>query len=324
MASAEEQKEKAIQNVTNQIESSPLLLPNVFPSLPPSLLDLFVAIGNAVAKIGYEVRTEKIETVGTTNLFGDSQLTIDVVSDKIVFDHLKKSGVVHTAASEESPKEVHLGGKGYSVSFDPLDGSSVISANFAVGSIFGIWEGDHLVGRKGSEQVASIIAMYGPRIEMTIAVAPNHVSEFTLDHEGKWHQTSAQMKVADQGKIFAPGNLRCVNSSPKYQELIQFWIASSYTLRYTGGMVPDVHHILSKGKGVFCNYGNKKSPFKLRLLYECAPIALLFECAGAMAVTASGDRLLDLPMGLDTRCGICVGSKEEVNRFIEFMKDADD
>ena len=54
-------------------------------------------------------------------------------------------------------------------------------------------------------------------------------------------------------------------------------------------------------KGVFCNYGNKKSPFKLRLLYECAPIALLFECAGAMAVTASGDRLLDLPMGLDTR-----------------------
>ena len=62
------------------------------------------------------------------------------------------------------------------------------------------------------------------------------------------------MKVADQGKIFAPGNLRCVNSSPKYQELIQFWIASSYTLRYTGGMVPDVHHILSKGKvfSFFC------------------------------------------------------------------------
>lgn len=70
--------------------------------------------------------------MGSTNAFGDPQLDVDIRTDEILFSHLRDSGVVHTASSEENPVEVPLGGEGFSVAFDPLDGSSIIDANFAV------------------------------------------------------------------------------------------------------------------------------------------------------------------------------------------------
>lgn len=72
---------------------------------------------------------------------------------------------------------------------------------------------------------------------------------------------------------------------------------------------------------MFCNYGNSQAPFKLRILYECAPIAYLFECAGAKVCDEKGDRLLERKVGLDIRCGICLGSKDEVDRYIHHMAD---
>mmetsp|Transcript_9181 Transcript_9181/g.25745 ORF Transcript_9181/g.25745 Transcript_9181/m.25745 type:complete len:319 (-) Transcript_9181:19-975(-) len=296
-------------------------LKHPFPTVTKneSLQRVIQAIARAVTEIAYEIRTEVIKEVGTANQFGDAQLTIDVVSNELVFRELKACGVVAVGASEETPEETQLRGKGYCVAFDPLDGSSIIAANLSVGSIFGVWEGDHLVGRTGKEQVASAIAMYGPRTELTIAIAAQGVSEFTLDHDARWHCTTPDVKIAPSGRIFAPGNLRCTAYSAAYRDLINFWISNKYTLRYSGGMVPDCHHILSKGKGVFCNYGNADAPFKLRLLYEVAPIAFLIKCAGGAVCDEVGRPVLDLAIGLDTRCGVCLGSREEVDRYISYM-----
>jgi len=84
---------------------------------------------------------------------------------------IRNSGVVHVAASEENPIEVECGGSGdgFSVAFDPLDGSSIVDANFAVGTIVGIWPGRGLLGRRGEEQSAAFVCQYGPRVTMAIA-----------------------------------------------------------------------------------------------------------------------------------------------------------
>lgn len=112
--------------------------------------------------IGCDIRSCKYSTntVGTSNLFGDNQLEVDVKTDEIIFDLLKSSQLVHVASSEENPQEVSCGGSGYSVAFDPLDGSSIIDCNFAVGTIIGVWPGNGLVGRYGREQVSLSIYLY--------------------------------------------------------------------------------------------------------------------------------------------------------------------
>ena len=105
---------------------------------------------------------------GTQNLSGDDQLHLDIECDKAVFDAVRESSVFIIAASEETPVETLVGSEenessAFSLGFDPLDGSSIIDANFSVGSIFGIWPGKGVLGRTGREQVASAVTLYGPR-----------------------------------------------------------------------------------------------------------------------------------------------------------------
>jgi sedoheptulose-bisphosphatase len=115
--------------------------------LPKLLSHLFTAcrtIGDVMRDGGYSSAT-----VGSTNSFGDVQLDVDLKTDAVVFDELKKSGLVKIAASEENPIEIDCGalGEAFSVAFDPLDGSSIIEPNFAVGTIIGVWKGNQLLNR---------------------------------------------------------------------------------------------------------------------------------------------------------------------------------
>ena len=115
---------------------------------------------------------------GTQNSSGDEQLHLDIDCDNAVFRSIRDAGVFLTAASEETPEETDVSpssikdddGPWYSVGFDPLDGSSIIDANFSVGSIFGIWPGKGLLGRTGREQVSSVVSLYGPRTTLIIAL----------------------------------------------------------------------------------------------------------------------------------------------------------
>ncbi|CAM9799222.1 unnamed protein product, partial [Phaeothamnion confervicola] len=130
-------------------------------------------------------------------------------------------------------------------------------------------------------------------------------------------------------QIFAPGNLRATSDNPRYKALFDHWVTERYTLRYTGGMVPDVVHMFIKGKGIFSNVSSPTAKAKLRLLYECAPLALLVEAAGGASVVAPdvGGPAGEAPMSvldllidnLDRRLGVCYGGTAEVDIFKRFM-----
>jgi sedoheptulose-bisphosphatase len=277
--------------------------------------------------------------VGTTNDFGDAQLHADVATDEVFFRHFTESRHVHIGSSEERPVEVDCvcdlpAEQGFSVAFDPLDGSSIVGANFAVGSIIGVWPGKGLLNRRGSEQVASMIAMYGPRVTVGVALsdaasASGEKIAFEVTMlPAKWILTTPRFVVAEECKTFAPGNLRATADHPRYKALVNYWIDHKYTLRYSGGLVPDVYHILHKGGGVLSNASSKSAKAKLRLLYECAPIALLVEAAGGASTACPSEAgeacvpgsVLDVQItDLDKRIGVCYGSKKEVARFIEYI-----
>jgi sedoheptulose-bisphosphatase len=128
------------------------------------------------------------------------------------------------------------------------------------------------------------------------------------------------MQIRSKGKIFSPGNTRGVSENKGYMEAIKYWLMSGYTLRYSGGMAPDCYHIFKKGEGVFsCISGGDKVPSKLRVLYECLPIAFLCEKAGG--ASSNGEiSLLDIKIeGYTSRTDIVVGSEEEVQRVNEFL-----
>lgn len=274
---------------------------------------------------------------GSQNASGDEQLHLDIDCDNAVFAAIRQSGVFAIAASEETPTETDVSPQShsssednvFSVGFDPLDGSSIIDANFSVGSIFGIWPGRGVLNRTGREQVAAAVSLYGPRTTLCIALPAKTtdrdgpvVFEVTLVKDRTcWELSRDAITIQPSGKVFAPGNLRAANDNAKYGALIDHWMTERYTLRYSGGMVPDVYHIFAKSKGVFSNVSSDKARAKLRLLYEVAPLGLVVECAGGATTHEAYDgSVLDCKIDdLDRRLGVCFGSSEEVAIYKKFM-----
>ncbi|GAX79689.1 hypothetical protein CEUSTIGMA_g7130.t1 [Chlamydomonas eustigma] len=285
------------------------------------LRQLMTSMSEAIRTIAYKVRTASCAGTACVNSFGDEQLAVDMVADKLLFDALRFSHVCSYACSEEVPEPVSMGGQGFSVAFDPLDGSSIVDTNFAVGTIFGVWPGDKLVGVTGRDQVAAGMGVFGPRTVYVIAIKGYPGTfEFLLQDDGKWLCVKETTEIGE-GKLFAPGNLRATFDNPAYERLVNYYLGEKYTLRYTGGMVPDVFQILVKEKGVFTNVTSPTTKAKLRILFEVAPLALLVENAGG---ASSGDgqcvSSLDIPINVhDQRTQVCFGSKGEVKRFEEYM-----
>lgn len=302
---------------------------NVHESCP--LIQAIHALGEATAHIAVHLTNYiKHEYAGSQNASGDEQLHLDISCDEAVFRAVRASGVYATVASEETPQETSVsssntnnGGLVYSLGCDPLDGSSIIDANFSVGSIYGIWPGTTLVGRTGREQVAAAVALYGPRTVLCIGLAEQRaVFEVTLvKNRTEWEVSRESIHIEPRGKMFAPGNLRATTDHPKYNELFQYWMKERYQLRYSGGMVPDVYHILAKSKGIFTNVSSPSAKAKLRLLYEVAPIGLIIELAGGEALFEEEDKsVLDIVINnCDHRVGVCFGGTAEVAKFKEIM-----
>lgn len=292
----------------------------VDPALRKSTLAMF----RACKEIAYKIRTASCDKMSCFNEFGDEQLAIDILANNVIFQSLKQSGAVATASSEETPTEDPMGGQGYSVAFDPLDGSSVIDTNFAVGTIWGCWPGDRLTGVTGRQMKAAGICIYGPRTTITLAVDNMPyahefllIDDFSANH-GQWLKTNEFTSITD-GKLLAPGNLRATQDNVGYAKLFNFWLANQYQLRYTGGMVPDVNQLMVKGKGVFVNVASKNTKSKLRMLYEVAPIGYIIEKAGGM--TSEGEKsVLDvLITNTEQVSQVAFGCATEVKRFEEYV-----
>jgi sedoheptulose-bisphosphatase len=137
-----------------------------------------------------------------------------------------------------------------------------------------------------------------------------------------WRLARDGARLPPAGRVFAPANLRAAAAgNAAYGELVSAWMAEKYTLRYSGAMVPDVHHALAKGGGVFCSPTAAGAPAKLRLLYEVLPLAFVAEAAGGAATAAGGEPALDRALRRhDERAGVCLGSAEEVARCDAAMR----
>ncbi len=304
----------------------------------PGLQEVLLTLAETIAQAGQLLRGEHGGYLGTENIHGEQQLQLDVATNTLFVKAFQNHPRVAALASEEMATELlgKLKQNGYAIAFDPLDGSSLVDANLAVGSIFGIYgarhkaeakadgsdgkEGSHFVGRKGSEQAASLIVVYGPRLTFLVSVGKG-VVQFLYDAKkgksasgGEFILSKDEIKLEAALKMFAPGNLRACVSEKWYMRLLQDWVMRGYTLRYSGGMVPDVNQIFMKGGGVFTYPGYASKPEgKLRLLYECAPIAFLIEQAGGKAITPDGRRILEIPIEhLHQKTPIFLGSKKEV------------
>ncbi|KAJ6317747.1 hypothetical protein OIU76_013314 [Salix suchowensis] len=246
-----------------------------------------------------------------------SEIKLAIWGDALTHSHFCKY-----ACSEEVPELQDMGGPaegGFSVAFDPLDGSSIVDTNFSVGTIFGVWPGDKLIGVTGRDQVAAAMGVYGPRTTYVLALKDYPgTHEFLLLDEGKWQHVKETTEVGE-GKLFSPGNLRATFDNPDYEKLISYYVKEKYTLRYTGGMVPDVNQIIVKEKGVFTNVISPTSKAKLRLLFEVAPLGLLVEKAGGYSSDGHRSVLDKEIINLDDRTQVAYGSKNEIIRFEETL-----
>jgi len=280
------------------------------------------AIARAGKYVCHAIETGDLGLAGTSNLFGEDQLALDVLADKIFTEHLKATDLVNKIASEEKQQAETFSEKNkFCIAFDPLDGSSLVDTNLAIGAIFAIWEGNDFIGKKGKDMKAACYLVFGPRTTLTIATKQK-VWEFALNQLGEFSLQRDDIYVIEKTKTFSPGNLRAIKEREDYKNLVNAWQNQQLTLRYSGGMVPDIHSILAKGNGIFSYPSFSKYPYgKLRLLFECAPFAFIMEKAGGLAKDEQGNNILDLEIKeIHQRTTIFIGSKEEVNRCEKYLK----
>lgn len=277
---------------------------------------------DACVKITDALRVNLVTVNDSSNAFGDTQLTVDVIADDLLWDLAKSSKLVTEASSEEEPEIVKTNPDGqYVLCWDPLDGSSIVDNNWAVGTIVGVWDkSTGLIGATGRDQVLSMAVLYGPRTSAYITM-DDGTYEFTLGPGNKWICSQERVQIRQDSKIFAPANMRAAQEVEGYKKLLDHFMENRYTLRYSGGLVPDVCQQFTKKQGVFTNPTSKASPAKLRLAFEAAPFGRLVEMAGGKTSDGvSGNSVLDLKItAVDQRCALAIGSANEVDRFNEMV-----
>ena len=201
--------------------------------------------------------------------------------------HLKESGVVAAAASEEEPSKnlLNEGGEFY-VTFDPIDGSSVIDCNFSVGSIFGIWGTSEIEGKTGRALVGAALAVYGTRCTINIFNAQkDQVEELTLMKVGsreKWIVSTPKIDLAKQAKLFSISS-KGIYDNPALWNVYEQYICAGFSLRYSGCAALDINQLFVKKQGVYCMLNTIAHPSRLSLLYEVMPLAFLIEKCGGKA-----------------------------------------
>src|SRR5512138_1493928 len=174
-----------------------------------NLIHLICEIAEASKYVIHAVRTGDLGVAGTSNLYGEEQLALDVLSDRIMRKRLTHSGVVCNIASEEMDDIYQAQNDGpdlYSVAYDPLDGSSLVDVNLAVGTIVSIYKGSNLL-QPGRNQVAAMYILYGPRVSLVYSVG-NGVHEFTMNQLMEFTLTRENVTMKPSGDIYSPGGLR--------------------------------------------------------------------------------------------------------------------
>ena len=277
------------------------------------------------------------------NVQGEQQAKLDLLTNDCFVANLQACDAVAGMVSEELDDAILLQTDNtkpnYLAIFDPLDGSSNIEVNVAVGSIFSILRAP--VGRatlvadflvKGTEQVFAGYAIYGPSVVLVFTFGDG-VQCFTLDKTtNEFVLTQAKMRVIEDTQEFAINASNARFWEPPIQQYVSECQAGTtgargkdFNMRWIASMVADVHRILMRG-GVYLYPKDNKSPLKagrLRLLYELNPMSWIVEQAGGKSSTGR-ERVLELvPTEIHQRAPIIIGSKNEVERINLYYQDFD-
>ncbi|PUD09477.1 class 1 fructose-bisphosphatase [Helicobacter pylori] len=199
------------------------------------------------------------------NSSGDTPIKADLALDKFLEETFLSLENIKSVFSEEKETPVTKENGSYLIAYDPLDGSSVMEANFLVGTIIGIYEKDY----KAQNLVASLYVVFGHKIELVVALEEVYRYAF---YQNKFHFIET-IVLENKGKIVASGGNQ-KDFSLGLKKALEGFFAENYRLRYSGSMVADVHHVLIKKGGMF-SYPQKK----LRKLFEVFPLALMVEKA---------------------------------------------
>ena len=272
--------------------------------------DIFDAIQRSAKRVKNAIDVKDIGYSQLENSSGETQLQLDIQCDLIIQEEFAKVASIHTIASEEKEKEMllHEDGK-YYIAYDPLDGSSLVDVNLSVGSIYGIYE--NAFGTQN--MVAACYVVHGPRVEMVFA---ENKTKLYLLQDGEFEFVK-EIKITEKGKLMAPGGTQ-QNWAPYHKDMIDSFFKEGYRLRYSGGMVPDLHQILLKGGGLFSYPGTSDKPEgKLRRLFEVFPFAFIYEKSGGYAIDGKND-LMTLGHSHIHDTAICFfGSRYEIERVKE-------
>ncbi|CDW56013.1 Fructose-1,6-bisphosphatase isozyme 2 [Trichuris trichiura] len=304
-----------------------------FTNLINSILTAVKAISSAVRKAGM---ARLYGLYGSTNVQGEDVKKIDILSNELMVNMISSSFTTCLMVSEEETNVIEVTkstqGK-YVVVFDPLDGSSNIDCCGSIGTIFGIYRKTSEdmpnledVLQPGKKLLAAGYALYGSAT-MVVLTLGHGVNGFTLDPAvGEFILTHPKIQVPRRGRIYS------INESlTKYWDkaTVQYVMDKKslstdseepYQARYVGSMVADIHRTLIYG-GIFMYPASTKAPNgKLRLLYECNPMAMIMEQGGGKA-TSGTMPILDLkPESIHQRSPIVMGSADDVEDYLAYVR----
>jgi fructose-1,6-bisphosphatase I len=314
-----------------------------FPYAKGELSRLLRDIGIAAKIVNREVNKAGLVNIigdeGTTNTHGESQKKLDVFANHQFISALTCGGECCLVVSEENDDPVFIESDvshnaKYIVAIDPLDGSSNIDVNVSVGTIFSIYRRKSVDGKptlqdalqRGTEQVAAGYIVYGSST-MLVYTTGKGVNGFTLDPSiGEFCLSHPDMTIPEDGYIYSINEGNYVNFPDGVKKYIKYCQEEDsltkrpYSSRYIGSMIADMHRNMIKG-GIFLYPPTSNSPKgKLRLVYECNPMAFIIEQAGGRA-TNGFQRILEMEVeSLHQRCSIFVGSENMVRKAEAMMQ----
>ena len=297
------------------------------------LISLICSIADATVDIAMDTRVTGLKQIrgsaNEVNIQGEEVQVLDQIANKKLIDSLKKNKSCAGYASEEINEPIMFNETSrFMVVADPLDGSSNISVNMPIGTIFGIIRntdyGVTSFNKSGRYFISAGYSLYGPSDIFLICIN-NKVSEFTLDPDKKEYLISRdEIRVPKNGSIYSinEGNFTSWDSN------IKKWVlnnknptgtsSKNRSLRYVGSLVADAHRTLIKG-GIFAYPPDKsRQEGKLRLMYEANPLALIFTSAGGNAVSMEKEILDIEPENFHQRTPLVLGSKEDIDEFLNY------
>tara|TARA_Y100000385_G_scaffold51354_1_gene48320 strand:+ start:4771 stop:5784 length:1014 start_codon:yes stop_codon:yes gene_type:complete len=304
---------------------------------------LINSIRLAAKVVNYEVNkaglVDVLGSAGDTNIQGEDQQKLDIYANEKFIQTLVNRNIVCGIASEEEENFISINSNDkdnqnkYIVLIDPLDGSSNIDVNVSVGTIFSIYRRITPVGtavkmedflQKGNEQVAAGYIIYGTST-MLVYTTGDGVNGFTLNPAiGTFYLSHPQMNFPTEGTIYSVNEGNYIHFPQGIKNYIKYCQMEEgnrpYTSRYIGSLVSDFHRNMIKG-GIYLYPTSTKNPNgKLRLLYECNPMAFLAEQAGGKASDGSS-RIMDIhPVELHQRVSFVCGSMSMVEKVESFMR----